>query len=99
MFFIVITSSILLSNCSQLDLLEAVRTSRKDIDLGPRPGPKIRSGVITPKREVTLVKPSDNEQSKDPESPCDSDNEEDEMPDKLATKSQVVEKMIDLDEF
>ena len=76
-----------------------MRTSRKDIDLGPRPGPKIRSGVMTPKRDKTSTKRSYNEQLKDPELP---DNAEDEtrMPDKLATKSQVVEeKMVDLDDF
>ena len=87
---------------SQLELLEAVRTSRKDIDLGPRPGPKIRSGVMPPKRDETLTKRLDSEQLKDPESelPWDSDIAEDEMPNKLATKSQVVEeKMVDLDDL
>lgn len=85
-----------------MDLLEAVRTSRKDINLRPRPGPKIRSGVMTPKRDETLTKRIDNEQLKDPESPWDLDNGEleDEMPNKLATKSRVVEeKMVDLDDF
>jgi hypothetical protein len=49
---------------------------------------------MTPKREI-LIKPSDDE-LKDPE--LDSDNAQDEMPDKL--ESQVVrEKMIDLDDF
>lgn len=72
-----------------------MRTSRKDIDLGPRPGPKMRSGVMTPKRDESLIKQSDNEQLKSPEPPGDT---EDEMPDKLG-KSQVVEKMIDLDDF
>lgn len=32
----------------QLEALEAVRKSRKDITLGSRPGPKIRSGVVPP---------------------------------------------------
>jgi hypothetical protein len=57
---------------------------------------------MTPQRNETLTKRSDNdsEQLKDPELPWDSDNAEDEMPDKLATKSQVVEeKMVDLDDF
>jgi hypothetical protein len=65
-----------------------VRTSRKDIELGPRPGPKIRSGVA-PK----LTTPSDNE---DLELHGDS---EDEMPDKVAKSRVVEEKMIDLDDF
>lgn len=43
-----------------------------------------------------MVKRSDNEPLKDPDLP---DNAEDEMPDKLATNSRVVEKMIDLDDF
>ena len=32
----------------QLESLEAVRKARKDIALGSRPGPKIRSGVVPP---------------------------------------------------
>jgi hypothetical protein len=88
---------VLLRFCSQLDLLDAVRTSRKDINLCPRPGPKIRSGVMTPKRDERLT---NKEQLNDPELPLDLDNGEDEMPDKLATKSRaVVEKMVDLDDF
>ena len=51
---------------------------------------------MTPKRDETLIRRSDNEQLKDPELP---DNAEDEMPDNLATKSRVVEKLIDLDDF
>ena len=74
--------------------MEAVRTSRKDINLGPRPGPKIRSGVMPPKRDEMLTKRSDNELLKDPKLP---DNVEDEMPEKLG---QIVgRKMIDLDDF
>jgi hypothetical protein len=65
-----------------------VRTSHKDIELGPRPGPKICSGVA-PK----LTTPSDN---KDLELHGDS---EDEMPDKVAKSRVVEEKMIDLDDF
>ena len=98
-YFPLLSYLFLLSLCSQLDLLEAVRSSRKDIDLGPRPGPKIRSGVKIPKRDETLAKRSDYEQLKDPEL---SDNAEDEMPDKLATKSQAIEepvKLINLDDF
>ena len=98
------SSFVLLSLCSQLDLLEAVRTSRKDINLGPRSGPKIRSGVMTPKGpskpdETLTTKRSNSEQLKDPELPWDSNNAEVEMPDKLASKSQVVDEMIDLDDF
>jgi len=52
---------------------------------------------MAPKRE-TLTIQANIEQQKDPELPWDSDNAEDEMPDKLM-KSQVVEKMIDLDDF
>ena len=52
---------------------------------------------MAPKREETLIKRSDDE-LRDPE--LNSDNAQDEMPDKLATKSRVVEeKMIDLDDF
>ena len=52
---------------------------------------------MAPKRDETLTKRSDKEQMKDPEL---LDNAEDEMPDKLAVKSQVVEeKLIDLDDF
>jgi minichromosome maintenance protein 10 len=32
-----------------LNALEGVRNGRKGIALGPRPGPKIRSGVVAPK--------------------------------------------------
>jgi minichromosome maintenance protein 10 len=93
-YFPLLTYLVLLSLCSQLDLLEAVRTSRKDIILGPRPGPKIRSGVMTPRRDETLSKLSDNGHLKD------LDNEKEEVPDKLAMKSQVVEeKLVDLDDF
>ena len=55
-------------------------------------GPSKRDETLTTKR-------SNSEQLKDPELPCDLDNTEDEMPDKLASKSQVVEEMIDLDDF
>ena len=52
---------------------------------------------MTPIRDEKLTKRSDSEQLKNQELP---DNAEDEMPNKLATKSQVVaEKMIDLDDF
>ena len=32
----------------QIEALAAVQSSRKNINLGPRPGPKIRSGVSVP---------------------------------------------------
>ncbi|KAG6334548.1 hypothetical protein ID866_4545 [Astraeus odoratus] len=37
-----------LSLQKKIDALTAVQSSRKNIDLGPRPGPKIRSGVSVP---------------------------------------------------
>ncbi|KAF5343126.1 hypothetical protein D9758_015215 [Tetrapyrgos nigripes] len=42
---------------NKLDALAALHTSRKpkDIDLGPRPGPKIRSGVFAPTSTSTPV--------------------------------------------
>ena len=91
-YFLFIVISCFAEPSSQLDLLEAVRTSRKDIELGSRPGPKIRSGVMAPKRDEKLTK----RELKDPEL---LDNAEDEMPDKLAVKSVVEEKLIDLDDF
>ena len=55
---------------------------------------------MAPKRDEPLTKRSDSEQLKDPELPWDSDNAEDEIPDKLATTNHVVEeKMVDLDDF
>lgn len=72
-----------------------MRTSRKDIDLGPRPGPKIRSGVMVPKRDdPTLIKQSDHGGLIDPKLNLHSDNAEDELAGK-SVKSQVV----DLDDF
>ncbi|KAJ3574864.1 hypothetical protein NP233_g1488 [Leucocoprinus birnbaumii] len=48
----------------QLQSLESIRKSRKDIRLGPRPGPKIRSGVIVPKsaesHPKTIISDSDD---------------------------------------
>ncbi|KAJ3509617.1 hypothetical protein NLJ89_g5126 [Agrocybe chaxingu] len=38
----------------KLVALETVRTARKDIILGPRPGPRIRSGVVAPVKTVEL---------------------------------------------
>lgn len=32
----------------QLEALTAVQSSRKEIELGPRPGQRIRSGVVVP---------------------------------------------------
>jgi hypothetical protein len=51
---------------------------------------------MTPKRDETLIKQSDNEQLKSPEPPGDTDDTEDEMPDKLGKSHK---KMIDLDDF
>ena len=52
---------------------------------------------MTPKRNELSSKRSHDEQLKDSELPDDVDYE---MPDKLATKSQVVEEMlVDLDDF
>ena len=56
---------------------------------------------MTPKRDKTStnLKPSGNEQLKDPELP-DNAKDSDEMPKKLVTKSQAEdEKMVDLDDF
>ena len=51
---------------------------------------------MTPKRDQTLIKRSDHEQTKDPALPCSSDNANG-MPHKLI-ESQAVEKMVDLDD-
>jgi hypothetical protein len=52
---------------------------------------------MAPKRDETLAKRSDKEQLRDREL---LDNSGDEMPDKLAPKSPVVEeKLVDLDDF
>ena len=39
----------------QLDTLATVQSSRKEIALGPRPGQKIRSGVVPPPKYTTEV--------------------------------------------
>ena len=51
---------------------------------------------MTPERNERLTKRPDNEQLKDPDL---LDNVEDEMSDKLATGSRLVEKVVDLDDF
>ncbi|CAA7262199.1 unnamed protein product [Cyclocybe aegerita] len=71
----------------KLVALEAVRTARKDIILGPRPGPRIRSGVVAPMKTIEL-------QEDNCEVALDCDDE-------LVVDNTVVceEKMVDLDDF
>lgn len=48
MFALVSDVVLLLRFVDQLDALESIRKARKEITLGPRSGPKVRSGVVVP---------------------------------------------------
>lgn len=56
--------------CPQIEALAAVQSARKNIDLGPRPGPKIRSGVSVP--AFMLAK---DDASSDPEQAASNDDD------------------------
>ncbi|KAH9477114.1 DNA replication licensing factor mcm10 [Psilocybe cubensis] len=83
----------------KLETLEALLQGRKDIALGPKPGPRIRSGVTAPKRDKVA-----------PEEPreqmCDLDSDSnDELPEKMTLAPKAIDKnepetkMVDLDDF
>ncbi|PPQ80327.1 hypothetical protein CVT25_003609 [Psilocybe cyanescens] len=83
----------------KLEALEAVLQGRKDIALGPKPGPRIRSGVIAPKRDK--VAPTEGK-----EQMCDlGSGSDDELPETLTQSGRAVKanesevKMVDLDDF
>ncbi|KAG6866330.1 hypothetical protein C0991_005797 [Blastosporella zonata] len=65
----------------KLRSLEALQSSRKDIALGPRPGQRIRSGVVAPAKGVALH---------------DMDSSDDELPEH-PSELKVGDVMIDLD--
>lgn len=75
-----------------------MRVARKEIILKPKPGPRIRSGVMAPKRETHSAKSEKDRM-------CDLDSgSDDELPEGLVAKSATAqtneeEKMIDLDDF
>ncbi|KAF9054063.1 hypothetical protein BJ165DRAFT_1337984 [Panaeolus papilionaceus] len=75
----------------KLEALEAVRTSRTDIALGPRPGPRIRSGVFAPKDNIPK------------ELPVSLDDSDDDLlvvaEPEPAKESKPDEVMVDLDDF
>jgi len=79
---------------NKLEELEAVRTARKEIDLGPKPGPRIRSGVFAPKREKQQHLERDSSKNSD----VDLD-ESDDLPESLTQMDNSEEKMVDLDDF
>lgn len=77
-----------------------MRTARKEIDLGPKPGPRIRSGVFAPKKgkESKL----DRASSRNPDVVLD--ESDDEFPNRLMKTDDTQEKeteveMVDLDDF
>ncbi|KAF9555732.1 hypothetical protein CPC08DRAFT_726184 [Agrocybe pediades] len=74
----------------KLAALEALQNARKDIALGPKPGPRIRSGVFAPKQE----KPSKQEVKVH-----DGGGSDDELPDRVSHRAGGEEEMIDLDDF
>jgi len=81
-------------------MLEAVRTARKEIDLGPKPGPRIRSGVFAPKKEEE----SRLDRASSRNSDVVLDESEDEFPERLMKADDSQEKgreveMVDLDDF
>ena len=81
-------------------MLEAVRTARKDIDLGPKPGPRIRSGVFAPKKGKELQ--LDGRSSRNSDIILDESDEE--FPERLMKGDDSQEKgtevgMVDLDDF
>lgn len=81
-------------------MLEAVRTARKDINLGPKPGPRIRSGVFAPKKEEE----SQLSRASSRNSDVVLDESDDEFPERVmkADDSQGKEtevEMVDLDDF
>ncbi|KAF8154202.1 hypothetical protein B0H34DRAFT_80664 [Crassisporium funariophilum] len=88
---------------NKLEALEAVRTSRRDIILKSRPGPKIRSGVTAPKRDQLSNKTQSvpGGGAKDVEL-CDLESDDDGLPPgvmQVPIKQAEEEKMIDLDDF
>lgn len=78
--------------------LEAVRVARKVIELGRRPGTRIRSGVVVPKsaKDHPAKKPFVNADGL-----CDLDENDDELPDQILPSQKTVEdeKIIDLDDI
>ncbi|KAF8970690.1 hypothetical protein BDZ97DRAFT_1790519 [Flammula alnicola] len=92
---------------NKLEALEAVRTARKDIELGPKPGPRIRSGVIAPVREKESGTAAALEVNGKEEKMCVLDGSgcsDDEFPERLMQVDVTVEKesrreMVDLDDF
>lgn len=81
-------------------MLEAVRTARKEIALGPKPGPRIRSGVFAPKKG----KESQLDRASSRNSDVVLDESGDEFPNKLMPTDDIQEKetevaMVDLDDF
>ncbi|KDR78277.1 hypothetical protein GALMADRAFT_245372 [Galerina marginata CBS 339.88] len=85
---------------NKLEALELVRMARKDIALGPKPGPRIRSGVMAPKqdKDLTLV-----EDGQDVADNSDTGGSDDELPEGVMqvdlSVEETEEKMIDLDDF
>ncbi|KAF8900474.1 hypothetical protein CPB84DRAFT_1815402 [Gymnopilus junonius] len=80
----------------KLEALEAVRKARKDIALGPRPGPRIRSGVVAPKAE--------KKDGPEPSYALDAIQSDDELPEGIMQVEQPLMKdssmkMVDLDDF
>lgn len=82
---------------SKLEALEAVRRTRKDIVLGPRPGPRVRSGVIAPETE--------KKDGKEPIPALDANQSDGDLPEGIMQVDQppiedtTLGKMIDLDDF
>jgi minichromosome maintenance protein 10 len=92
--------------CFKLDALEAVRAARKDPELGPKPGPRIRSGVAAPTRKESTPSISTSTTGTDIQPMYDlDDSADDDVPEKLSTnnvmdtKEPIEEKMVDLDDL
>src|ERR1700691_770347 len=85
--------------CVKLEALTAVQSSRKEIELGPRPGQRIRSGVVVP---PNLLGSKNATSSAPAELNHDLENSDDELERDLEDiemfgKPALLNNMIDLD--
>lgn len=65
-----------------------MQTSRKRIALGPRPGERIRSGVVAPAEKPRIAKPVELR---------DLDDSEDDLPERVTARKSTEPMLVDLD--
>ncbi|KAF9484171.1 hypothetical protein BDN70DRAFT_910831 [Pholiota conissans] len=91
---------------NKLEALEAIRAARKDPELGPKPGPRIRSGVMAPREKGPKPLVSRSTTADDPLMYDLDESGDDEFPEHLTSSNVMTaelpteeEQMVDLDDF